>query len=99
MREMERQGRENRGEGVHKCVCVYCRKRTKRKQIRAKEEGVNREGKRQKARVRDNKRQRESSVWPCILTAWKMARADKGGMLLLWYGNISPSLKRAIAFF
>lgn len=78
---------------------VYYRERTKREQIRAKEEGISRECKLQKARVREHKRKGETSVWPCILTAWKMERADQGRMLSLQCANISPNLKEPSLFF
>lgn len=55
---MERQAGENRRKHVYVCAGG---------QIRATEECMNGESKRQNARVGKHKRQ--SSVWPCILTS------------------------------
>lgn len=60
---MERQAGENRQKHVYVCAGFFGRGG----QIRATEECMNGESKRQNAR--EGKDKRQSSVWPCILTS------------------------------
>lgn len=92
-KEMERQAGENRRKHVYVCAGFFGRGGG---QIRATEECMNGESKRQNARVGQHKRQ--SSVWPCILTSWKTEWADQGRMLSLQCGNNSSSLKEPLLF-